>query len=243
VEEEIDYTYETRKVRFEADPAEVDGSVSVEDLYPAFESVCGQPLPTPDGTMRLLRVEMRDSPRVSVAAEPVWLSDGSCAGVLTHFDGEGDYQSYRYKEETTADEQGRITYNPNSRVSYAWAEDGRSYMITYSNGSEAEITPDMQQIPVLLKRALNHEGWEYNEDGLPSKEVWLTSSEPDAEKRVVAYSYFWDDTTTDWGAEKNCRILKANNGTYDQAVMVFNEHGYLIDYNLPGNPYFGYIYE
>ena len=243
VEEEIDYEYETRKLRFEADPAEVDSSITVEDLYPAFETICGEPYPTPDGTMRLLRAEMRDMPRVTVAAEPVWLSDGSCAGVLSRFDGEGDYQNWRYKEETTADEQGRITYNPNSRVSYVWAEDGKSYTITYSNGNEAEITPDKQQIPVLLKRALSHEDWEYNEDGLPSKEVWLMGPGPDAEKRIDAYSYFWDDTTTDWGAEKNCRILKASNGSYDQIVMVFNEHGYLIYYSLPGNPHFEYIYE
>ena len=239
VREEIDYDYETRKLRFEADPAEVDSSVAVEDLYPAFESACGEPLPTPDGTMRLIRVEMRDYPRVSVAAEPVWLSDGSCAGVLSRFDGEGDFQSWRYKEETTADEQGRITYNPNMFVSYAWAEDGKSYTITYSNGNEKEITPDMQQIPVLLRQAFGHEDWEYNEDGMPSKEIRHYSDRDE----TIEYSYFWDDTTTDWGTEKNCRILKASNGSYDQVVMVFNEHGYLITYNLAGNPLFEYTYQ
>ena len=125
------------------------------------------------------------------------------------------------------------------RASYAWAEDGKSYTITYSNGNEKEITPDTQQIPVLLRQAFSHEDWEYNEEGLPSKEIRHYSDRDE----TIEYSYFWDDTTTDWGAEKNCRILKASNGSYDQVVMVFNEHGYLINYNLAGNPLFEYTYQ
>ena len=65
---------------------------------------------------------------------------------------------------------------------------------------------------------------------------------PDAEKRVTEYSYFWETNARNPRThEEDCTALKSNNGQWDQDVMIFDSHGYLLEYNL-SNTYLEYYY-
>ena len=68
-------------------------------------------------------------------------------------------------------------------------------------------------------------------------------SEKTEEKRVTEYSYFWETNTRNPRThEEDCTALKSNNGQWDQDVMIFDSHGYLLEYNL-SNTYLEYYYE
>ena len=236
----VDWEYETRFVSVEVEPSDEERAAALEELYPALpDTLCGQPVPKPDGSKRLVRVEM---PYYMVAAEPVYREDGSCAGVITRFDGQKECRRYFWYDDLRADEQGRITYNPSNQISYTWAEDGLSYVSKDRNGHEVTHRLEDYLIPQWLKPRQRMD-WEYSEDGLPTKEVWLMGPGPDAEKRVTEYSYFWETNARNPRTqEEDCTALKSNNGQWDQDVMIFDSHGYLLEYNL-SNTYLEYYYE
>ena len=158
--------------------------------------------------------------------------------MITRFDGQKECRRYFWYDDLRADEQGRITYNPSNQFSYTWAEDGLSYVLTDRNGKEHTYKLEDWLIPKWLNRE-KRKGWEYNEDGLPTKEVVHYSDRDE----ITEYSYFWETNTRNPRThEEDCTALKSNNGQWDQDVMIFDSHGYLLEYNL-SNTYLEYYYE
>ena len=224
-----------RRVPIEVELSDEERSVALEELYPALpDTLCGQPVPKPDGSKRLARVEM---PFYLVAAEPVYREGGSCAGVITRFDGQKECRRYFWYDDLQADEQGRITYNPSNQISYTWAEDGLSYVSKDRNGHEVTHRLEDYLIPQWLKPKQRTD-WEYSEDGLPAKTVVHYAN---GEERVDEYSYFWK-TDVRYSGEEGCTALMSNNGQWDDEVMIFDVHGYLLYYYL-GATYLEYTYE
>ena len=242
VDSVIDYEYEERNVMVEAEPGDVDGSVTLGQLCPQLaDTYLGQAVPQPDGSRRLVRVEMQGP--VPTVAELVWREDGSFAGIVSRFDGQAAYRSAAWHEGVQADEQGRLISDPESGVSIVWGEDGKSYTYAWGQNEPHEYRLEDSLIQDRIARlSVKHDAWEYNEDGLPTK---IVSRYANGEERVEEYSYFWEtgvNNPYDWEQE-NCSILKSNNGQYDNYAMVFDEHGCLVHLNLPGGSTFSYTYE
>ena len=235
VETITDYEYEKRNVLVEVTLNDEEQSVKLESLYPPLpETLCGEPVPQPDGSKKLIRAEL-DNWTMLVAAEPIYLADGSCAGVVNRFDGQKEYENFAWSEGVQKDEQGRISYMPVNDAAYTWSEDGSSYTISIQGDAGLEIHIEDEQIPAAIERIMNHTNWEYNEDGLPVRE--------ERGDRVDEYSYFLEHGRNPYGTEENCTILNANDGKHNVVVMVFDADGYLLYYSIPGAYPITYYYE
>ena len=243
VDSVIDYEYDTRNILFEAEFADGGRDVSLEDCYPDLrESYLGTPVPTPDGSKRLIRVEMENHPNIPAVAALAYAEDGSLVGIHTYFDVEGHSEKCRWQEGSEFDEQGRVTYVPPMYGGYhiRYSDDGQSYTMIYSSGYEREIRLEDQQVTDWIKRGpLDYYGnEEVNEDGLLTKRVMHSA---DGQDYVTEYSYHWESDVYNWKADTEDNTALVTDLGWE--VMVFDRNGYLLQYTIPSSIEFNFIYE
>ncbi len=236
--------YEDMNVKVEINPQAGVGELSVEDFYPDLrETYLGTPVPTPDGSKRLIRVKMEQFPNVPVIAELAYAADGSLAGIETHFDFESIAEKCRWDEgnEAEFDEQGRVTYVPpiygNFHIRYA--DDGQAYTKINPSGREQEFTIEDQQITNWVKRGpLEYYGnEEVNEDGLVAKRVMHSTTQD----YITEYTYHWETNVHNWATNTDDdTVLKTDIGL---DVLSFDGHGYLYSYRIPSSIDITYTYE
>lgn len=243
VRTDTSYEYETRgiSVPVESTPAAQiqPGELRVEDFYPALrESYLGMPVPTPDGSKRLIRVEMVDFPDAPIVTGLAYAADGSLAGVETYFDFASLAERCRGDQDSEFDEQGRVTYVPPMYGDFhiRYADDGQAYTIIYSSGREREIRLEDYRIQDWVKRGpLDYYGSEeVNEDGLLTRQVLGTDY-------VREYSYHWETNLHNWetGTDNNTALKD----DYNENILLFDAHGYLLEYQIPNRMHFTYTYE
>ena len=268
------YEYETRNVKVESNPTAATDreQLSPDDFYPDLsENYLDSPVPTPDGSKRLLRVVLEtESTELPVIAELAYAEDGRFAGAVTTFDGTGEYDDWHHDAETRVDEQGRLVYDRdqnrwgNVTFTYTYEEDGQSYIygreFDENNRSEHVISLADLQIPDMVKKQAGEfargETEEYYDDGLPFR-IGVTSRKDEAGNIVEdirEYSYSWETGATamfmsPFNATENATVLKqfceASYGTSEWSYLVFDDHGYLVAY-YPLGPFelnFHYFYE
>ena len=256
----IDYEYETRDIKVEMKPtaaAAVNAQLAPEDFYPPLaESYLGTPVPTPDGSKRLVRVVMEtDATELPVIARLAYAEDGSFAGAVTAFDGAGEYDDWHHDAETRTDDQGRLVYDRDQNrwgdvtFTYTYAEDGQSYTYGMELGEnepyERVISLADLQIPDLVKKPAGEltrgRTAEYDDEGLPLRigMYFTKDSEGNLEEYIREFSYRWDTGVTAWymspyTATENATVLKQiyeyYGNTREDPYLVFDEHGYLAAY-------------
>ena len=261
VKTSINYEYETREIKVEMKPtaaAAENAQLAPEDFYPPLaESYLGTPVPTPDGSKRLMRVVMEttDATELPVVARLAYAEDGSFAGAVTSFDGTGEYDDWQHDAEIRTDDQGRLIYDRDQNrwgdeaFTYTYAEDGQSYIYGIERGenkrSERVISLADLQIPDLVKKPAvelgRGETAEYDEEGLPLRigMYFTKDSEGNLEEYIREFSYRWDTGVTarymsPYTATENATVLTQiyeNYGsTREDTYLVFDEHGYLVAY-------------
>ena len=239
VESTLDCEYENVNVKVEMLPQADLRELSVEDFYPDLrESYLGTPVPTPDGSKRLIRVEMVDFPAIPVVAELAYAADGSLAGVETYFDFASFAETCSWEQDSEFDEQGRVTYVPPMYGDFhiRYADDGQAYTIIYSSGYEKEIRLEDSKIQDWVKRGPldYYDSDEVNEDGLLTRKVLG----PD---NVMEYSYHWETNLHNWETGRDDNTSLKDN--YNEDIFLFDAHGYLLEYCVPHSAVFNYTYE
>ena len=247
VRTDTSYEYETRgiSVPVESTPAAQTqpGELRVEDFYPALrESYLGTPVPTPDGSKRLIRVEMVSFRAIPVVAELAYAADGSLAGVETYFDFASFAETCSWEQDCEFDEQGRVTYVPPmyGDLHIRYADDGQAYTIIYSSGYEKEIRLEDSRIQDWVKRGpldyydSDYDSDEVNEDGLLTRKVLG----PD---NVMEYSYHWETNLHNWETGRDDNTSLKDN--YNEDIFLFDAHGYLLEHCVPHSAVFNYTYE
>ena len=212
----------------------------LSNLYPDLKtSYGGYPCPEPDGTERLVCVNMQCSTdEIIVCTEPEYDEAGSYIGAATRFDGAKSFAANNYDPEIQQDEFGRLIKT--GYWEYDYAEDGRSYTITHiSSGSEREVRLEDRQIADYIKRDQseyyhNLSGIPYNEDGFPLQD------RPDSEKEHGVFDYHYD--LFENGQLKAVKRDYNHNGFYI-TLLEFDEHGYLTQYLSQLNNPFTFTYE
>lgn len=275
VKTSIQYEYETQNVKVEMSPTAAvtdNAQLAPEDFYPALpESYLGTPVPTPDGSKRLVRaVVEKAATELPVITELAYAEDGSFAGAVTSFDATGEYDDWQGDDETRTDDQGRLTYDydqsrwGNTTYTYTYAEDGQSYTFSSRRGEnepyERVISLADLQIPELVKRPADEFAFgdtaEYNDDGLPLRIGVNFKKDGDGNlvEEIREYSYQWkteDNVSYSSGFEatKNATVLKqfyeTSWATVKGSYLVFDDHGYLTAYYPlgSGSISFHYYYE
>lgn len=276
VESSINYEYETRDIKVEMSPAAAvtdNAQLAPEDFYPPLaESYLGTPVPTPDGSKRLVRVVVDiNATELPVVAQLAYAEDGSFAGAVTSFDGTGEYDDWRHDAETRTDDQGRLIYDRDQNrwgdvaFTYTYAEDGQSYIYGMERGenglSERVISLADLQIQDLVKKPAGElsrgKTAEYDEEGLPLRigMYFMKDSEGNRVENIQEFSYRWETgvTTMQMGASKSTenatvlnQISETPYGTQQEGTyLVFDDHGYLVDYYPLGDfeISFHYYYE
>ena len=252
----IDYEYETRDIKVEMSPTAAvtdNAQLAPEDFYPALpESYLGTPVPTPDGSKRLVRVVVDTAvAELPVVAELAYAEDGSFAGAFHSFDATGEYDDWKNDDEIRTDDQGRLIYDRDgdSTFTYSYAEDGQSYTYSSKYGEndpyEHVISLADFQIPDLVKKPageLAHgKTAEYDDEGLPLRiGVYFTRDEAgNLVEEIREYSYQWKTEDKVWyigsfGSTQNATVLEqiyeAPWGTREDLYLVFDDHGYLAAY-------------
>ena len=256
----INYEYETREIKIEMKPtaaAADNAQLALEDFYPPLaESYLGTPVPTPDGSKRLVRVVADiNATELPVVARLAYAEDGSFAGAVTSFDGTGEYGTWHHDAETRTDDQGRLIYDRDQNrwgdvaFTYTYAEDGQSYTYGMERGEnepyERVISLADLQIPDLVKKPAGEltrgRTAEYDDEGLPLLigMYFTKDSEGNLEEYIREFSYRWDTGVTAWymspyTATENATVLKQiyeyYGNTREDPYLVFDEHGYLAAY-------------
>ena len=260
VKSSINYEYETREIKVEMKPtaaAADNAQLAPEDFYPPLaESYLGTPVPTPDGSKRLVRVVMDiNATELPVIAELAYAEDGSFAGAATSFDSTGEYDDWQHDAETRTDDQGRLVYDRDQNrwgdatFTYTYAEDGQSYIYGTKWGekepSERVISLADLQIPDLVKKPAGElargKTAEYDEEGLPLRigMHFTKDSEGNLAEQIREFSYRWETgaTTLYMGAFKPIENATVLNQIYEDygasredTYLVFDDHGYLAAY-------------
>lgn len=267
----INYEYETRDIKVEMSPAAAvtdNAQLSPENFYPDLaESYLGTPVPTPDGSKRLVRVVVEPSTtELPIIAELAYAEDGSFAGAFHSFDATGEYDVWKYHADAQSDDQGRLIYDRSGdfTYTYSYAEDGQSYTYNSKYGEndpyEHVISLADFQIPDLVKKPAGEltrgRTAEYDDEGLPLRiGVYFTKDEAgNLVEEIREYSYQWKTEDEVWyienfGNTKNATVLKQiyedSWGTREDLYLVFDDHGYLAAYYPLGtfNILFHYYYE
>ena len=215
-----------------SDEAAAETADLLAAYYPPLNgSYCGIPVPTPDGSQRLVRVHSSDGLNLDVAADVAYNEDGTVAGVTDSFD---PVSSVRYTTQT-ADEQGRLaTYKPmeTRTLEYRYGDDPAQYVIvTTDNGnvSEREVKLDYERIPAWIQRIPEARESEnqtivLNEDGLVAENTRKSTTGD-----VFSDTYTYTAETYPNGALK---AVIQNNEEYGYSwpVIEFDPAGYLITY-------------
>lgn len=234
---------------------------SIEDYYPRLNSSYGgYPVPTPDGSMRLVSLNRNpDSPGMLVVKTDFLYDDeGRLTGANSCFDAVASYQYLKlffgWDPESClveADSQGRVskvTVNPGK-------EDEYSTEFTYLNSS-AELSTFHTK--TVYADGSVHERGENVDDYLPQNEISKTQEElsPDSkfeydEDGLVIRAELAEWTDLDGKPMiKNYfyQYIADNNGflecVYGEGRIAFNRHGYLTEYPIEpvGGCYYEYHY-
>ena len=249
VEKYISYDYETISVKVEVDPASSTALDSIDALYPVLrDSYGGHPVPVPDGSRRLSKVQLYNSDQLQVVAEPVYDADGTLISCTNYFDGVSSASVWsNYHPET--DDQGRLIKLDfdSYTVSFDYAEDEQSYTFTrtYSDGKtyEQEYLLSDMAIPNIVRKSLDELSYgtfTYNEDGLPSQGVY-TWKDADGNETSETEVYTYEYELAEDGTILSLSV-RTDGRDYASPILRFDEHGYLTDYSITFRNSYHFMY-
>ena len=249
VEKHISYDYETIPVKVEIDPASCSALDSIDALYPVLrDSYGGHPVPVPDGSRRLSKVQLLNGDQLQVVAEPVYDADGTLISCTNYFDGVSSASVWsNYHPET--DDQGRLIKLDfdSYTVSFDYAEDEQSYTFTrtYSDGNtyEQEYLLSDMAIPNIVRKSLDELCYgtlTFNEDGLPSQGVY-TRRDADGNETSETEVYTYEYELAEDGTILSLSV-RTDGRDYASPILRFDEHGYLTDYSITFRNSYHFMY-
>ena len=256
---ETDYEYGDVSVLAEVDPEDqVSDGAAQETLNAYFpelnDSYCGMPVPVPNGSERLVRMEATPAwGHLNVVVECAYGEDGTLQAVPASLDPVGSCEYPFMSNFKDADDQGRLIeyrLNDTQKFNYQYGDDPDSYIMiyAYSDNESTETAVTLEEDLVLLSDWIktpaeeihtDTKTRELNEDGLVAKDETIYDSGD-----VWSVTYQYETESYEDGSLKS--VTQIRDDSYSVTIMEFDREGYLISYNdpvSPSNRKVTYIYE
>ncbi len=250
VEYETNYTYETRGVLTELAPgqeaADAANRETLSAYYPKLgASLCGLPVPTPNGSERLSRIVTSRDPYLDVVSECAYGEDGALTQITDRFDPVGTVSSIPAGT-TTTDDLGRLAEyrrQENWTIRYRYGEDPDSYTrVNTFNGDTREytVTLDNERPTSWIGRPPEEAVTgkvTLNGDGLIER---IERLQADGTSTVEEYEYR-AERYADGSLKAVARVRKDLD--FITPFLEFDEAGYLCFYRSPDERSVRYYYE